>query len=774
MSRLPILIFSLSAIGMLVSHTIKAESEQGGIEKITVTAQQREQFILDVPITMDVIQGEFLDRTNTTELDDLSRFLPNVVIQEQGVSLPSFNIRGITDDSASVTSTPRISVYQDGIDVSKKTVASVGLYDIDRIEVLKGAQPTLFGAAAANGAISIISALPSDKFEASTRLATNTEGAMEFRGMVNTPINDILAFRLATMYREQDGIIENKGCGPDSYNPSGFITDQNGVSQPCAGGDLNGVSVEALRATLRADFEHSNVVLRVSIENNDQPGISFKSGSIAPLNGDTSPFSEAELGFGSLIGIDRELQSYDVAVTHYLNDSLTLTANGYVKNVEVAEYFDADGTGLRIQDAFFENNADLSGFGARLVYSPDGPFVGFIGFSSTKDESILPFVQLVDPILRDALDAKLAELVVQFPNVSLVNDVRTDATTEETAAVRQLLIASLFNADGTPISDPSTSVTAINGPFVFEGNLDIHSFVVEGTYNLTDDLAVTAGVRYIDETRFSKDTFFNTFSASAEEDFDAVLPRISLNYNYSNDMSIYFNYAEGRRSPVVDANAFGENSIVEAETVDSYDIGLKYYAKNLSFTAALFAYTYQNFQQSFTDNQTLESQTVTVGDSNMFGFESTIDYVFDDSLRVGANLGLLNAKFDDNTNIGSRFDYGGNTFRLAPELSAAFFFNKAVKIQRFDIEFDLISSYQTKTFFESSNRPDLAQDAYWLTDVSVKLSKENSPWRVELYADNLLDEDYIIDAGNTGGGFGLPTFVAGMPFIAGVRLYVDF
>jgi iron complex outermembrane receptor protein len=54
------------------------------------------------------------------------------------------------------------------------------------------------------------------------------------------------------------------------------------------------------------------------------------------------------------------------------------------------------------------------------------------------------------------------------------------------------------------------------------------------------------------------------------------------------------------------------------------------------------------------------------------------------------------------------------------------------------------------------------------------LSKENSPWKVELYADNLLDEDYIIDAGNTGGGFGLPTFVAGMPFIAGVRVYADF
>jgi outer membrane receptor protein involved in Fe transport len=158
----------------------------------------------------------------------------------------------------------------------------------------------------------------------------------------------------------------------------------------------------------------------------------------------------------------------------------------------------------------------------------------------------------------------------------------------------------------------------------------------------------------------------------------------------------------------------------------------------------------------------------------MFGFETTIDYVLDESLRVGANLGLLNAKFDDSTDAGSRFDYGGNTFRLAPELSTSLFLNKSVKIQGFDVEFGLISSYQTETFFESSNRPDLAQDAYWITDVSVKLNSGNSPWKVELYADNLFDEKYIIDAGNTGGGFGLPTFVAGMPFIAGVRIYADF
>ena len=164
-------------------------ADTSAMEEIIVTAQKRDQSVLDVAATMDVISAEFLERTNTTELDDLSRVLPNVVIQEQAVSLPSFNIRGITDDTASVSATPRISVYQDGFDISKKTVSSAALFDIARVEVLKGPQPTLFGVAAANGAVSIITNTPDTEFDASARFAVNTEAGIETQAMINLPIN---------------------------------------------------------------------------------------------------------------------------------------------------------------------------------------------------------------------------------------------------------------------------------------------------------------------------------------------------------------------------------------------------------------------------------------------------------------------------------------------------------------------------------------------------------------------------------------------------------
>jgi iron complex outermembrane receptor protein len=755
-------------LGTVLSFPLQAAAADAEMEEVIVTAQKRAQSIIEVPITMDVIQGEFLDNSNTTELDDLSRFLPNVVIQEQAVSLPSFNIRGITDDTASVATTPRISVYQDGVDISKKTVSSVALYDIERIEVLKGPQPTLFGVAAANGAVSIISARPTETFDMGGRVAFNNKNGVDLQGMVNIPVNDNIGIRLAGMYRDSDGTVNNKACGSDSYNPSGQIEDHTGTLQSCSGGDLNGVSVESVRATIEADYDKLNAIVRLAHEGNEQPGISFKSGSIAPRNGDTDPFTDAELGFGSLLGIDRTVESFDMAVSYALTDSMELTVDAYRKDVELTENFDADGSGLRIQDAWFENDAELSGFGARLVFNVGDRFEGFVGASRNNDESILPFRTLVDPYIRGVFDARKAELEAEFPNIPLNQNVSTDASEAQIKIVRDLLVASLFNADGTPITnpDPTAPTLVIGGPFVFEADLEINSYVAEGSFDVTDKLRLTAGLRYIDETRFTRN--FGFFAA--EEDFSETLPRFAINYLLSEDLSFYFNYAQGRRSPVVDPN-FGNTIVTPAEKVDSYDIGFKYLGGRFAITGAVFAYTYTDYQQSFTDAVTLQSITVTVGDSDMYGFEGTIDYLIDDSFRVGASLGLLDAKFGDKTDSGAVFDYADNRFRLAPELSTSFNANKTFVVDTWEIELELLTSYQSEVFFESSNYPGLSQDGYWLSDVAVKLRPSKANWRVEVYADNLFDEEYLIDAGNTGGGLGIPTFVRGMPLVAGLRFY---
>lgn len=744
-------------------------ADTGAMEEIIVTAQKRDQSVLDVAATMDVISAEFLERTNTTELDDLSRVLPNVVIQEQAVSLPSFNIRGITDDTASVSATPRISVYQDGFDISKKTVSSAALYDIARVEVLKGPQPTLFGVAAANGAVSIITNTPDSEFDADARFALNTEAGVETQAMINLPVNDHNAFRIAGIYREMDGVIKNTACSANSYNPSGQITDHTGAVKSCQGGDLNGVSVQALRATFKTTYDNWDFVLRAGYEYNDQPGIAFKSGSIAPKNGDSSPFTSAELGFGSELGIERELMTGDFTLNYRFSETLSAVVDGYYKDVELNEAFDADGTGLRIQDAYFDNDAILYGASARLVFDDGERFAGFVGISNSQDQSKLPYYVMVDPYVRGTFDAVKAALEAANPDIPLNQNISTNASLAQIEALRATLVSSLFNADGTVISDPNLPSSFVQGPYNFEAELDINSIVAEGSYQLTDKINATAGVRYIDETRLTR----NFVVFEAEKDFTATLPRLALNYAYSDDLSFYFNYAQGRRSPVVDPN-FGATVITKAETVDSYDVGFKYMGDRWSLFAALFTYQYQDYQQSYTDATTLQSITVTVGDSTMSGFEATARFIPSDTLMISASLGLLDATFASKTADGQVFDYAGNNFRLAPEVSGSLNINKRVDWSDWTLDMDLLMSYQSEVFFESSNYPGLSQDAYWITDASVMLNRKGSSIKYELYADNLFDEEYLIDAGNTGGGIGIPTYVPGMPMIAGVRVYVDF
>ena len=283
-------------------------------------------------------------------------------------------------------------------------------------------------------------------------------------------------------------------------------------------------------------------------------------------------------------------------------------------------------------------------------------------------------------------------------------------------------------------------------------------------------------MRYIDESRYTRNTYTmaqGAFTFEAERDFSDTLPRFAVSYDINNNWNLYANYAKGRRSPVVDANAGGVN-VTKAEMVDSYDVGIKYQSAHFMFSGAIFTYEYSDYQQSFTDADTLQSITVTVGDSTMSGIEGMATYNYSDTLTFTASLGLLDAKFADNTADGSPFQYGGNKFRLAPEVSGAINIHKVVKLGDWDLDVNWLTSFQSEVFFESSNYPGLSQDTYSLTDVSIKVLQNNSKFAYEFYVNNLFDKEFLIDAGNTGGGLGIPTYVRGMPRIAGVRVYYEF
>jgi len=147
---------SLSAFSTAAAQAQIAEAEADAGDAIIVTAQLREQDAIDVPMALSVAGAEQLDRFGLYEFDALSRFVPGFEVQNQSPNNPGFVMRGITSDSGTATNEPRVSVFQDGVSISKSRGSYVELFDVERVEIAKGPQSTLYGRGALIGAVNIV------------------------------------------------------------------------------------------------------------------------------------------------------------------------------------------------------------------------------------------------------------------------------------------------------------------------------------------------------------------------------------------------------------------------------------------------------------------------------------------------------------------------------------------------------------------------------------------------------------------------------------------
>src|SRR6476661_5824348 len=183
---------------------------------IIVTAQLREQRQIDVPFALSAYTGRQLEQLGVQEFEDLARFTPGLQVQNQSPNNPAINIRGITSDSGDAFFEPRISIYQDGVSISKPAGAYVELFDIERVEVSKGPQSTLYGRGALIGAINIVQAKPDlDSTFGMVRGAYGNYNYWLGEAMLNAPVSPTLGVRISGRYKHRDGYVENLLGGND-------------------------------------------------------------------------------------------------------------------------------------------------------------------------------------------------------------------------------------------------------------------------------------------------------------------------------------------------------------------------------------------------------------------------------------------------------------------------------------------------------------------------------------------------------------------------------
>lgn len=787
--------------GTTANINVVLVDEDHELGEVVISTQKRRQTNIEVPIAVSALTGNALQKLNITEFDALAQYIPGLQIQLQSPNNPGFVIRGITSDDGDSRTQPRVSVFQDGVSISKSRGAVVELFDMERIEVVKGPQGTLFGRGAQIGAVNLIQNKPVDEFKAEINLGYGNYNQKIANGFINTPvIEGKLLNRFSLAYNERDGFIKN-----------------------LSGGRLNGKNTIAFRDIIRyIPGKNTTADLILNYQHDDYPGTSFKSKKYAPAGGDTDPNTFADLEQGENLYIKRDVFGPTLLINHNISTKLSLSSTTAYRHYKADESFDADGTAAPVLWLSEISTGDQISQELRLNYNAK-KFSGFLGGSyfyedgsqrvplRTDERSL--YVAAVQPQLYSQFNALLANyptmpdamkqgiLSLFAPQPLLVNgkptlvdklpDLSALAALPLPAQYAQL-VALLSNAPLNAMhKEESTNYGKIGASELF----------ADGTYKVTSQFSLTGGIRGTYEKltgAYRSDAaagnsilgllltgtpnILSTISdgkISASKDYFSYVGRFAANYMFERN-NIYATISRGRRPGVIDITP-EETRFLKPEIVWSYEAGIKGSVAdsrlNYDFTA--YYYDWNNFQTStweVTETGALRSVPNDAGKANSLGLETSVRYSFLKEMSVFANYGFIDAKFNNHDAKGAEQEYAGNTFRLTPKhtFSAGLDLNFSTG-KTSSVFFRPSYTYKSKVYFEDTNREDLSQPGFGIMNATLGYHVDaKNKYELSVFGKNIFDKKYIIDAGNSGDAIGLPTFIGGQRVLYGVMLKVGF
>jgi iron complex outermembrane receptor protein len=802
------------------------------VQEIVVTAQKREQKEIDVPITLTAYTGDFLQKVGVQDLHDLSLRTPGFFLQNQSVNDPGLVMRGITTDSTDPTNEPRVSIYQDGVSISQVPASSVELFDLERVEVAKGPQTTLFGRSALTGAVNIIQAKATEAgFDWNLKAEGGNFNYGYVEGMVNIPVGDTFAIRISGVDKVREGYI------PDLDGGTGL----NGTKTQAARVAFNYSPNDKIDDDLLVNFEHDN------------PGpVDFKNTTFYPSNpttgqvlGNLSPFSGAALSSTPALGdqrfgIQREIWGTTNIFSYKFSPDLKLTSTTAWRHFTSEEVYDPDGFSFPLLTGSDNVRGSEYSQDFRLNYDPGGKFSMFGGLSAFRDTSR----QTNGFVINEPLTLALLTGVLNRTN-PVAGPVSAYTSPNLIAAELQGLAASegvtLPGAEALGIAN-NFNQNNFEQDTVGSRTMSYDAYL-DGTYKVTDKFEVSVGVRY---TTDNKDTsnaatvgnrsvlggviaalglpaatqaailgglavpgaanippsvafplplfgiLYQPTNGNGGVDKDSLSDggfswRATARYAFTADLDAYATYAHGRRPEVLASDGasapFGPTqfSVEPSETLDDYEGGVKarLFERRLSLDGAIYYNNYDHFSTTLVQNN--QFVTVDAGNATTYGFEGQATWA----------ATAMDDLFGTYTYTHGRFDNGvlkGNQFRLTPE--DVFTFGASLRQHALGGVFDLVPSfrYSSKQFFNDDDGnpaiqktegffvPPLQfnqfQNGYGVGDIRLSYAPDNAHWKIEAFVTNVANTKFLKDSGNTGLTIGLPTDIPGEPRFFGLSFSI--
>ncbi len=736
---------SIAALALTPSIAAAQESDTVSEEAVTdsadivVTAQRRQERAQDIPVAISAFGSEQLERTGVASLEGIAPRVPSFYFGSFGAARPQLYIRGIGTRSFDPGSESSVGVFADDVYLGRSSGSFGAMKDIERVEVLRGPQGTLYGRNTIGGAINVISKAPSNEFTGNLEAGASNFGGYNLFGAMGGPIaEDKLMFRVAVWREERDGYVTNTATGNRFQ----------GIDNTGARIRATIAPVDALKIDLAAEFMQDGNKAAFGGVNQGTFGnpnsVFFRFPGSGVL---LSPVSLREAALSSDPFLDREVKSY-IGRVEYDAGAATITSISALRFLDIKDGRDLEGSSLDILDQSSEEHSKQFTQELRIASTPGGS---------------LSLNGIVDWIIGG------------FYYHDTSN--RTDSF--------RVGLNSAVRATSGPPATPATDVA------LSDYKIESYAFFGQATLHLTDALDVTLGGRYSHDSKRATQAgtttdssaivaaAFTTTNSAKYKSFD---PRIVVAYKVSPDANFYASFSTGFKSGGFQYVPFAKgeaDQLFAPEDIKAYEVGFKteWLDRMLRVNGAAYYYDYKNLQVSrIIEVPNPVSLISNAASSTIKGLDLEITARPSRAFEVNIAYGYLDAKYDIYAFMTT--DFSHTRMVRAPEHSVNVGAEWRIPVLG-DGELSLRADYAlTGDFFHEPGQgnilygtgiPLTAEDGYGLLDLRATLTKDN--WKITAYATNVGDTKYrrTINALSTRVvGF------AGTPRIYGVKLGYNF
>ena len=682
-------------------------SSAEGLQEVIVTAQKVAQEESKVPLAVSVMTGADLAQRNYQSLDDFKGSVPGLQVNDY-VGEARINIRGIGENSLSFGVDSQVAYNVNGVYVSSSFAADEAFLDVNRIEVLRGPQGTLYGRNATGGAINVITNMPTDKFEAMAQLSYGNYQDFGTQGVISGPlIGDTVLGRLAFSTEDHNGY---------SYNLYDGKSYDDAHTQSVRGTLLFNITTD-LTLDLIGDFHVAHDGNNAGHLFGLSPGYPIVTGVV--LGGQTIPLDANGQAINPrLLNINTVPEDYQKVggiaadLNWHLDQALTLKSITAWRKSNITLTLDFDQTQIAFPSSI-----------------PGKDFIGYEGHNQVSEE-----VQLIGEYSR-------------------VNFVTGLYYYHDDVDPGYFWLGLNF---GTP-SAPFINATRLGGTTT----TDAYAGFGEATFKATDKLSITAGARYSYEKRAATSleevpSFDLVVTDAKSVHFDDFSPKVTVAYQVNEGLMAYATVAKGFQSGGFDISAQPPLVAFQPETVWDYEGGLKWRTHTVSLDLSAFHYNYTNLQVAQIVNGL--PATTNAASSKIDGAEMALTVQPTREFTVTEAFAYLNARFTEftetDTLTGKLDDLAGNELPGSAKWSSNLLVNYTLPLGSNRLALTGEWNWHDRLFFTEFNSDQVSQGPVSTYNAALRFTFNSGNTYAELYGKNLSNELIKTQAWITGAGFG--------------------